>query len=257
MWWKKIVLFQIDLDRIIVIYVTQGILVIFFAIVAYQILKRRRQRINLIFSGFFLSMIIGFLFNMSYAVISPEQEEFVIFLHFLSWFFVSFGTIFLLIVHMIILESTLIYSIKRQNRYILLYGLLLFIGMLIQILIPSPLVGIKLTPSGRPGWTLIFFLYVIAITSGFSIIPIITTSFKIYHRFETIALRKKWFYYLVGSLGLIIFNFYPIQILNFLTGIMPENEVLDTMRLIIVVSGVSVILWGLLMYYGIGSKLKD
>ncbi|MFX0145609.1 MAG: hypothetical protein ACFE9C_16205 [Candidatus Hodarchaeota archaeon] len=246
------------------IYVTQGILVIFFAVLAYQILKRRRQRINLIFSGFFFSMIIGFLFNMSYysiqqfAVISPAYEDLIIFLHFLSWFFVYFGTVFILIVHMIILESTLIYSIKRQNRYILLYGLLLFIGMLIQILIPSPLVGIRLTPEGRPGWTLIFFIYVILITSGFSIIPVIISSFKIYHRFETNRLKKKWFYYLVGSLGLIIFNLYPIQILNLLTGILPEeNGILDSFRLVMSVSGISVILWVLLMYYGIGSKLKE
>lgn len=238
------------------IYVVQGILVIFFAILAYQILKRRRQRINLIFSGFFLSMIIGFIFNMSYAVISPEYEQLVIFLHILSWFFVSFGTVFLLIVHMIILESTLIYSKKRQNRYILLYGSLLFLGMLIQILIPSPFVGINLT-SGRPGWTLSFFIYVIVITSGFSIIPIITTLFKIYHTFESKALRKRWFYYLIGSLGLIIFNLYPIQILNLLTGIVPHLEGLDTMRLIIAVSALSVILWGLLMYYGMGPKLKE
>ncbi|MFX1593125.1 MAG: hypothetical protein ACFFCL_10560 [Promethearchaeota archaeon] len=194
---------------------------------------------------------------MSYAVISPEYEEIIIFLHFLAWFFLYFGTVFLLIVHMLILESTIIYSIKRQNRYILLYGLLLFLGMLIQILIPSPLIGIILTPSGRPGWTLIFFMYVILITSGFSIIPIIITSFKIYHRFETAVLKKKWFYYLIGSLGLIIFNLYPIQILNLLTGIVPENAVLDTLRLIITISGVSVIIWVLLMYYGIGSKLKE
>jgi hypothetical protein len=128
--------------------------------------------------------------------------------------------------------------------------------MLIQVLIESPFIGITLT-SGRPGWTLIFFIYVILITSGFSIIPIIITSFKIYHRFETNALKRKWFYYLIGSLGLIIFNLYPIQILNLLTGILPENDVLDTLRLVIVASGVSVILWVLLMYYGIGSKLKD
>ncbi len=229
----------------------------YFAALSYQILKRRRQRINLIFCGFFISMIIGFIFNMSYAVISPEYEEIIIFLHFLSWFFVYFGTVFILIVHMIILESTIIYSIKRQNKYILLYGLLLFIGMLIQILIPSPLIGIELTHSGRPGWTLIFFIYVILITSGFSIIPIIITSFKIYHRFETDVLKKKWSYYLIGSLGLISFNLYPIQILNLLTGIVPENEVLDIIRLIFVISGVSVIIWVSLMYYGIGSKLKE
>lgn len=256
---EKITLYQqILIDRIIVIYIINPILVIFFAVLAYQILKRRKQRLNLIFSGFFFCMIIGFSFNMSYATINHiYYADLIKILHLLSWFFVFFGTVFILIVHMIILESTLIYSINRQNRYILLYGFLLLTGMLIQVLIGSPLVGINLTGEGRPGWTLIFFIYVILITSGFSIIPIIITSFKIYHRFETKALKRKWFYYLIGSLGLIIFNLYPIQILNLLTGIMPYAGFLETLRVVVAASGVSVVLWVSLMYYGIGYKLKE
>ena len=240
------------------IYVTQGILVIFFAALAYQILKRRRLRINLIFSGFFLSIIVGFIFNMSYAAISPIFGEVIIFLHFLSSFFVYFGLIFILIVNLIILESTVIFSIKRQNTYIFLYSIILFFGMLILILLPDPfnILGVDITPSGRPGWKPVFFGFMISIISGFAIIPIIITSFKIYFSFESRALKKKWLYYLIGSLGLIVCNLYPIYILNLLTHIIPENSFLDNLRSTLSILGISVIFWALLMYYGIGFKLK-
>lgn len=234
-------------------------MVIFFSPLVYQILKRKRQRINLIFSGFFISMIISFIFNMIYGVINPEYGEIVIFLHFLSMFFVCFGLIFILIVNLIILESTIIFSVKRQNRYIFLYGFLIFFGMLILILIPDPsnILGVIITESGRPGWRQIFFVYVISVITGFAIIPIIITSFKIYFSFETKVLKRKWFYYLTGSLGLIIFVFYPILILNLLTGIIiPENNFLITLRTIVSIIGISVIIWVLMMYYGIGFKLK-
>lgn len=253
---EKIPLFQID--RIIVVYVTQGILVIFFSLLVYQILRRKRQRINLIFSGYFLSMISAFILNMIYAVISLDYGGLIVFLHFLSMFFVCFGLIFILIVNLIILESTIIFSVKRQNTYIFLYGIILFFGMLILIIVPDPLeiIGVELTPDGRPGWKPIFFIYVITIITGFAIIPVILTLFKIYFSFETKSLKKKWFYYLTGSLGLIVIVFYPILILNLLTGIMPSNSFLDTLRTIVSISGISVIVWVLMMYYGIGSKLK-
>lgn len=255
---KKITLFQIDIDRIIIIYITQGILVIFFSVLTYQILKRRKQRLNLIFSGFFISQSIGFIFNMSYAVISPSYEQAIIFLHFLSVFFVYFGLIFLLIVNLIILESTIIFSIKRQNTYILLFGILLFFGPLILILIPDifDILGVDITPAGRPGWKPIFFIYMTSIITGFAIIPIIITSFKIYSSFQTKELKRKWFYYLIGSLGLIIFNLYPVYILNLLTHLIPDYNFLALLRSILSILGISVVIWVSFMYYGVGFKLK-
>ncbi len=195
---------------------------------------------------------------MIYAVISPEYKEIVIFLHFLSMFFVCFGLIFILIVNLIILESTVIFSVKRQNTYIFIYGIILFFGMLILIIVPDPLeiIGVELTPTGRPGWKPIFFIYVISVITGFAIIPIVFTSFKIYYSFETKVLKKKWFYYLIGSLGLIVFVFYPVLILNLLTGIIPYYIFLDIIRNTVSILGISVIIWVLMMYYGIGSKLK-
>lgn len=234
---------------------------IYFSLLTYRILKRRRQRLNLIFSGFFISMIIGFIFNMIYAAIPPappqSNETVILILYFLANFFVIFGLIFILIVHLVIIESTIIYSVKRQNRFIVIYGIVLFFAMLTLILLGirfddpnNPVFGIDLTPQVGtvPQWGLVFFICIISIMTAFSIIPIIRTSFKIYTSFETNALKRKWYYYFIGSLGLIVM-FYFMLIDNLYLG--------DVFRTITLILGVSVIVWGYLMYYGIGFKLKQ
>ena len=233
---------------------------IYFSLLAYRILKRGRNRLNLIFSLFFVCIINAFILNMIYAAIPPappqSNENLILILYFLANFFVMFGPIFILIVHMIIIESTIIYSVKRQNKYILFYGIILFFTMLTLVLLGigfddpnNPLFGIDLTPEEGtvPQWGLIFCICVISIMSVFSIIPIIRTSLKIYRSFETIALKKKWFYYFIGSLGLILM-FYFMLIDNLYLG--------DVFRTITLILGVSVVIWGYLMYYGIGFKLK-
>ncbi|MFW9896731.1 MAG: hypothetical protein ACFFD7_13075, partial [Candidatus Thorarchaeota archaeon] len=243
------------------VYVVQGILVTYFLLLAYRILKRRRQRINLIFSLFFLSIISAFILNMIYAAIPPAppqiNETIILILYLCANFFVIFGPIFILIVHMIILESTIIYSVKRQNRFIILYGIVLLSAMLTLVILgirfdepDNPFLGIDLTPAvGKiPQWGLVFCISMLSIMSVFSIIPIIRTSLKIYSSFETEALKKKWLYYFVGSFGLIIM-FYFMLIDNLYLG--------DVFRTITLILGVSVVFWGYLMYYGIGFKLKE
>ncbi|MFW9972828.1 MAG: hypothetical protein ACFFDF_21760 [Candidatus Odinarchaeota archaeon] len=176
-------------------------------------------------------------------------------LNFLTNFFFVFSPIFLLIVNMIILESTIIFSVKRQNIYIFLYGFILFFGMLILLLLPDnflgeeqPFLSVKITSEGAPHWGLIFFIYVNFITTVFAVIPIIHTSLKIFIRFENKILKKKWFFYFIGSLGSFSL-WYLISIGNLL------ND--EGFKLIVGIFGISIILWASLMYYGIGFKLKD
>ncbi|MHA2392548.1 MAG: hypothetical protein ACXAEX_11450, partial [Promethearchaeota archaeon] len=208
--------------------------------------------LNLIFSGFYISQIIGLTFNMIYVVI--PDVEIVKILHFLSVFFVAFSLIFLVVVNLIILESTIIYSVKRQNRYILLYGIILFFGLLILILIPLDLLSFDDTipiVDRYPKWHPIFLTYYVSVYTCCAIIPIFYTSFKIYYSFETKELKRKWRYYLYGSLGLVIFNLYPISISNLLNWAGFEEH-----RSIVSILGITVVLWVSMMYYGIGSKLK-
>ncbi len=237
------------------IYAFLGILAVYFLIIAYKVLKRRKQRLNLITSGFYISVSIGFILNMVYAAMTDRIT--ILILNFLTNYFIFFGAVFLLIVNMIILESTLIYSVKRQNKYILFYGILLFAGMLILVLLGEifdapdvPFLGVKII-GGAPKWGPIFFAYIISIATIFTFIPINYTNFKIYSRFETKALKRKWFYYLLGFLGITVF-FYLLCLYNFL-----DPEIYADVRSIISILASSLIIWGYMMYYGIGIKLKE
>ena len=218
---------------------------------AFQIIRRRRQRLNIIFGSFFISVCIGNIINMIYARMPLYLEPLIKILHFLTLFFMFFAIILIPIVNMIILESTLIFSIKRQNRYILSYGLLLLFGMLILLLFQEIFgwpVGFEIEQvHGFPIWSPIFFIYVISITTGFAIIPIILTNWRIYKSFETKTLKKKWLYYFIGSLGVFCIA-YSIMIANLLSD--------QTFRLIISIFGISIVLWVQMMYYGIVSKLE-
>jgi hypothetical protein len=129
--------------------------------------------------------------------------------------------------------------------------ILLLIGLILGE--PSsnrPFFGVDPTPieGNVPEWGLVFLLYTLGVMSGFSIIPIIRTSLKIYFSIESKVLKRKWLYYFIGSLGLIII-FYMMLIDNLYLG--------DDFRLITSILGVTVIFWGYLMYYGIGFKLKQ
>ncbi|MFX1418177.1 MAG: hypothetical protein ACFE9N_04560 [Promethearchaeota archaeon] len=251
----KKTLYQAEIPRIIMIYVFLGILVIYFSIITYKVLKRKRQRLNLVLSGFFISLIIGFLLNMVYAAMTDRIT--ILILNFLTNYFIFFGPVFLLIVNMIILESTLIYSVRKQNRYILFYGITLFAGMLILVLLGGiidppnvPFLGVQII-NNVPKWGLIFFIYVASVMSIFTMIPINYTNFKIYFQFETKALKRKWFFYLFGFLGLSVILYFSI-IFNILDPIIYAG-----VRLMITLSISSVIIWGYMMYYGIGIELKD
>ena len=250
----KKTLFQAEIPRLIMIYVFLGILVLYFSIITYKVLKRKRQRLNFVISGFFISLSIGFVLNMVYAAMTDRIT--ILILNFLTNYFIFFGPVFLLIVNMIILESTLIYSVKRQNRYILFYGILLFAGMLILVLLGEifdthsvPFLGVKII-NNAPKWGPIFFAYVVSIMSIFTLIPINYTNFKIFFQFETKALKRKWFFYLFGFLGLTVILYLGI-IFNLLDPI-----IFAGVRSIVTLSISSVIIWGYMMYYGIGIELK-
>ena len=220
----------------------QGIFVLYFSLIAFQILRRKRQRLNIVLSGFFISIIIANLLNMIYVVISDNAT--VLVLNFLTNFLLCFGPVFIFMVNMIILESTLIFSVKRQNRYILGYGIIAFLGMLIILIFFE---GVNFD-MGYPVWEPLFFWYVVLVSTCFAVFPFFYTALKIYFSFQTKALKKKWFYYIIGSLGV-----FSIGYMAFINNLLANQ----TFRLILSVYGISVIIWGYLIYYGIGFKLKQ
>ncbi|MFX1456882.1 MAG: hypothetical protein ACFFDB_16020 [Promethearchaeota archaeon] len=229
-------------------------MIIYFLSITYQILKRRRQRLNLIFASFFICAIIGGALNITYFLMTDFlMTNIILILNFLTNFSYLFSAIFILTVNRIILESTIIFSVKRQNIYILFYGIVLFVGMLVLVILGQifdpykPILGLAINPDGAPVWGFIFFIYVILFSAIFIVVPFIRTSVQIFKSFETISLEKKWLYYFIGSLG--VFSiFYLIITGNLLDNINFKN--------IISIYSLTMLLWVSFMYYGIGFKLK-
>jgi hypothetical protein len=109
-----------------------------------------------------------------------------------------------------------------------------------------PFLGVKITVGGTPHWGPIFFVCMVSIVTVLTVIPVIRTSLKIYYHLETKVLKRKWLYYLIGSLGSFSL-WYMVITSNLLVNV--------AFTLITGVYGISVILWGALMYYGISSLL--
>ena len=229
----------------------QSIFVFYFSLISYQVLKRKRQRLNIIFSAFFISIIIQSILNMIYGAIKdPKMISIILILNFFTNFFICFGPIFILVVNLIILESTLIFSIKRQNRYILIYGLLLLCGMTPFYIFRH----VRVNPAEfTPEFSIYFLIFVISFTACLVVIPFIYTHLKIYRSFETQALKRKWLFFLIGFLGSVSIA-YLVMINNL---VIDHLIVRDFFSIPVSIYAISVILWGYLMYYGIGAKLKQ
>jgi len=177
-----------------------------------------------------------------------DDPSIILILNYFTNFFTCFGAIFVFVVNLVILESTIVYSIKRQNRSILYYALILLIGM-IPFYILKEGWGVWID-NNYPRFSPLFLGFILGFTASFAVIPIFYTSLKIYKSFETKSLKKKWFFYFIGSLGAFSIP-YTIWINNYYSF---YNE---NFRLIVGIYAISMILWGYLMYYGIGFKLKQ
>jgi len=244
------VLFQNPLDnpmRIITIYVAQGLVCAWFAYLAYKILKRDRKRLNIIFAGFYLSAVIGLIFNFIYGPIANEGV--ILVLNYLTNFGIFYSPVFLIVFDLILLKSEKVITSSKQ--------LLIFIGigifmasMIFFVITPDWGVSLNEDTDWSPEWHLPFFLYLIIGESLFLLLPIFYLSFKIYNKFEDEQLKQKWKYFIFGFCALIIFM-YGIFISNFLASY--DINVRTGMGAIGIIAGLA---GAYLMYNGVGRQLE-
>jgi len=91
-------LYQMTVTRALTVYVAQGLICVFFIFLAYKILKRDRKRLNIIFSGFYLSAAVGLFVNFIYAPLDPlDFESVILFLNYITNFGIFYSPIFLVV----------------------------------------------------------------------------------------------------------------------------------------------------------------
>jgi hypothetical protein len=235
------VLFQLDLARIIQVYLVQGLIGIFFLYLSYLILKRDKKRLNIIFSCFYIIAAVGVFINFIYAPLTIEAV--VLVLYYITIFCFVFSPIFILVTELILLKSEKIIDTKKQVLIILIYGIVLS-GM---IFIPNG-VTINASTDWKPVWSFPYYLFVVIVLSIGAVIPALYFSIQIYNQFQDELLRKKWGYFIIGIVGLFILV-YGTLISNLLN--------IQAFRLLwSIISLILITITPYLIYYSVGKQIE-
>lgn len=234
-------IFQLDMTRFFTVYVLQGFVGVLFLYLAFKILKRDTKRLNLIFSGFYLSAAAAVFLNFIYA---PLTDEFIVLiLNSMTNYCFFFAPIFLLVFDLILLKSEKVITTKKQLIIIIGYGVILFF----MLLIPGG-VTINASTNWKPVWSVPFFIYLIVVMTGIAVGPGLYFSIQIMKKFEDEQLKKKWKFFMIGLIGVFVFT-YGILVSNTL------ND--DTFRTIwSYISFLIVLIFPYLMYYGVGKQIE-
>ncbi|TFG13076.1 MAG: hypothetical protein EU535_05455 [Promethearchaeota archaeon] len=233
--------------RCLLVYVIYVIICIFFAVISYSILKRDiRDRLNQHLALFHLFLVFSLINNFIYASISdPSLEYLAEFLHMLSMYFITVATGFLLLFIILLYNPDGKFSSnKLQILFLLIYNII-GIG---SFFIPNA-VKVEILPNGTqlsPVWSLVFFIYYLAILVPSIIISMIL-SFKIYKKFKIEALAKRMRLFLIG-LCCIFYMGLAVGLTNFLN--------IDLIRYLFTLTQAIPIIGVILIYYSVGISLK-
>lgn len=236
--------FFISPTRIITIYIAQGLVFAFFLFLSIKILKRDRKRLNIIFSGFYISPVIGLFINFIYGPLT--NEPLVLVLNFLTNFGIFYAPIFLVVFNLILLKSEKVITSNKQLLILILYAIALFC-MIIFLFIPEFGVTLNESTDWSPKWSFPFFIYLLIIES-IAVIPVLFLALQIYRKFEDKTLKKKWKFFILGFCALAIFM-YGIFVSNYLN-ISIFRTIMGVIGLILAIIG------GYLMYFGVGRQIE-
>jgi len=244
-----LVLFQYDIVRILQVYLVQGIVFLFFVSLSIIILKRDRKRLNKIFSGFYILISLGLLFNFIYTPMRGNDLAMVIeILNFITNYCLLLGPIFLVVFQLVLLKSEKIITKKKQLVIIISYSIVLL--SLIGFMFGEE-TGVDITgPNWVPIYHLPIFIYLVVVHSISSTIPTIFLSTMIYKKLENSEIRKKWRFFMIGihSLNIFMYGTYTSYILEVV--LYGFRFVWSIVGLVLVVTG------GYLVFYGVGRQLR-
>lgn len=234
-------IFQIDVSRIILVFVVGIIMASFFLFLGLSTMLRRKTRLNMTFSLFFISIALGLIINAAYVVINAilRSELLALALNYVSGFLIFYGTIFMLATNLILLHSEVSYSIRSELKLTLSYALVL--GSMIIFYFIN---GIQFNESTnwRPVWSFPYFLYVLVVTTGFTMVPTTITSMKILKTMKDKTIRGRWLRLMIGLFGLFVYEY-----LAFFTNFLND----DILRTVSSIYSFLVILWVWLIYKGV------
>lgn len=234
---------SISLQTFLKAFVVHGLAFTFFLIIGIKLLKRERTKPNLMLIGFYFSLVAGFFCNFVFVLLSTKPFELIVLiLYYTTIYFLLLGTFFLTVFSFFLLNTDKEFSKRFQITLFLLYSLIL-IGM---ILIPN---GVRINPDTdwNPVYSLPYYLYILSVFIGGSIIPQIFFAIKIFRAFEDSILRKRFICFILGT-----FFMYFVAFGTITYNLIDDDE----LRLIFGIISLGLTIFGsLLIYYGIGKSI--
>jgi hypothetical protein len=239
-----------DPIRFLTVYIIQGIMGLLYAYLAIKTLIRDTKRLNVVLSSFYLSIAIGVFMNWIYAPLGALPV--VIYLNFLTNFFLFWSVGFLTVFNLILLKSEKVFTTQKQLLYVIGYGIFLGLGMFILLHVQEPIsgeFGVQLDPvSFAPDWNLSFFLFVLLCWLVFACIPSMYFIIQIQKKFEDENLKKKFKSFSIGVIEIVIFGVI-VFISNYLN--------IPTFRTIAAIIGFILVISGAyLIYSGVGKQIS-
>jgi len=234
----------LNLTRFFIVYIAQGLVFLICVFLAFKTIRRDRKRLNLIFGLFYICIAFGLFVNFIYAPF--EDAPFVLYLNFITNYSLFLCPIFILIFNLILLKSEKVITPKKQAIIIGVYGAIMF-GTFFLLFGANTGVEIGAAPTFSPVWFPPFYIYaMIAFNLAWAVV--IYLAVQIYRKFEDEQLKKKWKFWVIGILELLLFGDgnFTMNLLN----IAELRTLWGIIGLILVISG------SYLLYYGVGKQLS-
>lgn len=231
-------LFQVDISRILFVYIVGLTIVFVSAILIYKTLKKGKDKPHLMICGFFISFAISISLNAIYAPIFLMDIRNV--LYRVNIFFLFFGLFFTLLFTLYLYKEN-----EIKNQYLLIPSVLYGIILILLLYHPES-ITISVLTNWNPIWELSILISIIFISLGLCFIPTIALSIIIYRRFQIKVLKKKLKYFIIGIVGAHITLYGAIIVYT-----------TNNSAIILIFSFTSMvnIVWTLFIYYGMTSNL--
>ena len=187
-----------EFNRYLLIYIVALAISLIFFIIAFILLKRKRNQLTIILSCFYIIEATGFIINAIYPPLRINPLVYI--LYFIALFLILFGQIFLILFNLLLLKRE---NIKISNNKITI--IILFYAFIIFSILyfPNGFI-INEQTNWRPIWSWSFLIIIYVFMTGVILLPFTFLFYKLYKRFEDKDLKKRLKLFFIGFLGMAI-----------------------------------------------------
>ncbi len=214
-------------------------LFIIYFLISLKILTRRRARLSLILSGFYIVEAIGILLNL--ILLWVRDNTLIYRIYFITAYFLAFGYIFILLFVLNLYK----YDFKTKHQIIIIASYA--ISIILALNFPGG-ITINEHTDWRPSFSWAFLISLYLLFTCFIFIPTIILSVKTYKKFRAKDLKRKFMLFFIGVCGILFFSYGSVLYNTW------DN---DFFRIIYTLIVMMCIPSGLLIYYGIGRAIES